>query len=117
MICPRYIENDGTPCNFEVSYKKLSFGAGSPDLNKGLFSYVVLQKQTQDESNEEDVHWPRLVRPTLVRSKHSICRMCTNQGKLKEVIFTASKQGKIPYWCARSSQWGDRLPIVDLNES
>jgi len=42
--------------------------------------------------------------------------MCTSSGKLQEIIFTAKKHGKIPYWCARSSKWGDRLPIVIKEE-
>lgn len=60
-------------------------------------------------SSEE--RWPRLVQPTLVRSKHTICRMCTAKGNLQEIIFTQSKHGKFAYRCAKSSSWGDRLPI------
>lgn len=46
------------------------------------------------ERSEVDEQWPRIVQPVLVRSKHSICRMCTSSGKLQELIFTASKHGK-----------------------
>lgn len=73
-----------------------------------MYSYVVLKKGMNDES---DTTWPRIVRPTLVRSKHTICRMCTKNGKLEEVIFTQAKHGQLPYRCARSSKWGDRLPV------
>ncbi|KAJ8959291.1 hypothetical protein NQ318_021976 [Aromia moschata] len=63
------------------------------------------------QRSENDMGWPRIVRPALVRSKHTICRMCTANGKLEEVIFTASKHGKITYHCARASHWGDLLPV------
>lgn len=46
------------------------------------------------KASENDERWPRIVRPTLVRSKHAICRMCTANGKLEEVIFTKSKHGE-----------------------
>lgn len=46
-----------------------------------------------DERTEND-NWPRLVRPTMLRSKHVRCRICTSNGKLNEVVFTASKNGK-----------------------
>lgn len=105
--CPRFLANDHTPCNYEVSYFTLPFG-GSSTVKKELYSYVVLKKGKRDPSDEQ---WPRLVRDVLVRSKHSVCRMCTANGKLEEVIFTAAKHGKTTYHCARSSTWGDRIPV------
>jgi ribosomal protein RSM22 (predicted rRNA methylase) len=33
-------------------------------------------------------------------------------GKLQEVIFTASKHGKWSYRCARGSDWGDQFPGI-----
>ncbi|XP_023013707.2 ribosome assembly protein METTL17, mitochondrial [Leptinotarsa decemlineata] len=105
--CPRFVLDDGTPCNFEVTYFSLPVGASS-ESRKELYSYVVLKKGRPEEINQR---WPRLVRPTLVRSKHSICRMCSARGKLGEVIFTASKHGKSMYHCARASKWGDLLPV------
>lgn len=64
---------------------------GVSDRKEERYSYVVLKKGPRDPS---DPQWPRLVRETLVRSKHSICRMCTKDGNLQEVIFTSSKHGK-----------------------
>ncbi|XP_047111717.1 methyltransferase-like protein 17, mitochondrial [Schistocerca piceifrons] len=109
--CPRAFE-DKTPCNFEVTYESLPIG-NRGKLKKELFSYVVLAKGSR---HSDDAQWPRIVRPTLVRSRHTICRMCTASGKLTEVIFTASKHGKIAYRCARASKWGDLFP-VNLLES
>lgn len=74
------------------------------------YSYVVLEKQRADGDQEESA-WPRLVRQTLVRSRHTICRMCTADARLQEIIFTQRVHGKDAYRCARASRWGDRLPV------
>lgn len=107
MECPRIIAADGTPCNFISSYIPLPL-QNNVGHQTEMYSYVVLKKGVKDGVNNT---WPRIVRPTLVRSKHTVCRMCTKNGKLEEVIFTQTKHGKLPYRCARSSKWGDRLPI------
>ena len=108
--CPRYKLNDGTPCNFEIAYNTLPF-SGSSMYSKDLYSYLVFKKGTP---NEDSDRWPRIVRPTLIRHKHSICRMCTQEGKLQEGIFTAKKHGKLLHRCVKNSQWGDQLPIKIL---
>lgn len=87
-----------------------------------------------DKRPEDDEQWPRIVRETLHRNNHTICRMCVANGKLTEEIFTKNKHGKYVlteynfvrdpreitrdlfvardmYTCARKSQWGDRLPM------
>lgn len=107
MICPRFL-TDNTPCNFEVSYMSLPF-SGSSTLKRERYSYVILKKGWYlpdfsyfplniifklGKRNENYPQWPRIVRPPLVKSKHTICRMCTAAGKLEEVIFTASRHGK-----------------------
>lgn len=108
MACPRFLAEDGTPCNFISSYVPLPLNSEIGNAHqKEMFSYVVLKKGPINDINS----WPRIVRPALVRSKHTVCRMCTKNGKLEEIIFTQSKHGKLPYRCARSSKWGDRLPI------
>ncbi|CAG9761629.1 unnamed protein product [Ceutorhynchus assimilis] len=106
-ICPRFLAKDGTPCNYEIKYFSMPIGQ-KPDVYKELYSYVVLKKGPR----QNEPVWPRIVRPTLVRSKHSICRVCTAGGNLDEVIFTAKKHGKMTYHCARSSKWGDLLPVT-----
>ncbi|GAB0100907.1 methyltransferase-like protein 17, mitochondrial [Sergentomyia squamirostris] len=109
--CPRLA--DGTPCNFEVKFENLR-AFRKNNIQKEIFSYVVLKKRPRDLSRSEE-SWPRIVRPVLVRKKHSICRLCTMEGKLQEIIFTAAKHGKMTYHCARKSNWGDRLPISIQN--
>ncbi|XP_011191547.1 methyltransferase-like protein 17, mitochondrial [Zeugodacus cucurbitae] len=109
LTCPRFANNaDRTPCNFEVGYVPLQLGGVKDDRHITRYSYVVLKK---GEISDPTRKWPRLVRPTLLRSKHIICRMCTEDAKLQEVIFTHSKHGRHAYRCAKVSDWGDRLPI------
>lgn len=55
---------------------------------------VEFDEEKLKEINSVSCKWPRIVRPTLVRSKHTVCRMCTAEGQLKEVVATASKHGK-----------------------
>ncbi|XP_047356104.1 methyltransferase-like protein 17, mitochondrial [Vespa velutina] len=106
MKCPRYYTDD-IPCNFEISYYTLPL-SGPSFLKKQRYSYVILKKGVRSDSDNQ---WPRIVQPTLKRSKHVICRTCTANGTLKEIIFTSYKYGKNAYRCARVSQWGDLLPI------
>lgn len=111
LLCPRYELNDGTPCNFEVIYNTLPF-SGPQERKTELYSYLVIKKGSASESDR----WPRIVRPTLERHRHVVCRMCTKEGKLQEGVFTAAKHGKLTYRCARASNWGDQLPmeIIDI---
>lgn len=54
----------------------------------------------------------------------AICRLCTSDGMLKEVILSKKKSDLNMYKCARKSKWGDKLPgevvekavVVDNNE-
>lgn len=105
-ICPKFASNK-TKCCFPVKYKHLPF-FHDKQISDELYSYVVLKK---GERNQNLPNWPRLVEPTLIRSQHTICRMCCSDGNLNEIIFTGKKHGKPLYYCARKSQWGDRLPI------
>lgn len=89
--CPRVLKNDGTPCNFCVSYRTLGIGENKK-IQKILYSYVVFKKGSRD--NDKTIDWPRLVRPTQVRTKHTRCKMCTHRGKLEEVVVTKAKHSK-----------------------
>ncbi|XP_046397479.1 methyltransferase-like protein 17, mitochondrial isoform X2 [Ischnura elegans] len=112
LPCPKV--KTKKPCTFPVQFLTLPIGQG--EENKAtLFSYLVIKKGIRPE---DDLQWPRLVQPVLVRSKHTICRACCSNGQLQEIIFTSSKHGKFMYHCARSSKWGDLLPVkVSVNES
>lgn len=104
--CPRLKEDD-TPCNFDIPYYSLPV-LGISEQRFERFSYVILKK-AERSVNEES--WPRIVRPTLRRSKHVICRTCTPFGNLTEEIITAYKHGKATYQCAKHCKWGDLLPV------
>lgn len=91
LICPRITAKDGTPCNFQVSYNTFPF-ISSPVAKKELYSYVVLKRGKRENIDSET--WPRIVRPVLARSKHTVCRFCTKNGDLQEVVFTSAKNGR-----------------------
>lgn len=103
--CPRF-STDNTPCNFLVNYTGMKL-LTMKEQQTEAYSYVVLRKGERPDGNA----WPRIVRATLLRSGHTICRICRDNGKLDEIIFTKSKHGKIAYRCAKNSLWGDLLPI------
>lgn len=110
LECPQYSLDNGTACNFEVRYHSLPF-SGPQQIHRHLYSYLVIKK---GEPTDPIDRWPRIIRPTLVRSKHSVCRMCTKEGNLQEVVFTQAKHGKQAYRCARHSNWGDQYPAVNF---
>lgn len=96
LKCPRLADlNDKTPCNFQTQYEPVALGGKSHGKKYAKYSYVILKKGNNRSSDQK---WPRLVRPTLIRSKHVICRMCTEKGVLQEVIFTKSKYGKCVFF-------------------
>ena len=105
-VCPRYLEQK-TPCNFLIKYETIPFPLKT-EVVADLFSYIILRK---GERPADDPKWPRLVRAPIVRSGHTICRLCTAEGELKEIIFSKGKHDVHTYRCARSSNWGDLLPV------
>ncbi|RZF47117.1 hypothetical protein LSTR_LSTR005195 [Laodelphax striatellus] len=108
LHCPR-LAPDQSPCNLEVAYYTLPFGLRGERILKEKFSYVILKKGARPSDDHN--MWPRIVSPNLKVSRQSICRLCTSEGKLQEVIFTKAKSGKESYKCARASRWGDLLPV------
>ncbi|XP_013147995.1 PREDICTED: methyltransferase-like protein 17, mitochondrial [Papilio polytes] len=105
-VCPRYLEHE-TPCNFLMKYETLKFPS-KVEIQADLFTYVILRKGVRPT---DDSQWPRIVRAPIVRSRHTVCRLCTAQGELKEIIFSKGKFDTTTYRCARSSNWGDLLPV------
>lgn len=106
-VCPRYLEHK-TPCNFLMKYETLPYI--TKEVYADTFSYIILKKGKRPV---DDPQWPRIVRAPIVRSGHTICRLCTKHGELKEVIFSKGKYDQTTYRCARSSNWGDSLPVKD----
>ncbi|XP_053597776.1 methyltransferase-like protein 17, mitochondrial [Microplitis demolitor] len=111
LKCPRIEDGTNTPCNFEVRFFPMSYNRRDHIFSE-RYSYIVFKKGSSRGDNEK---WPRIVRETIVHSGHAICRMCTSEGKLQEIIFSKSKHDRPLYYCARKSLWGDRLPIEIKN--
>ncbi|XP_040160719.1 methyltransferase-like protein 17, mitochondrial [Anopheles arabiensis] len=107
MGCPRMIKDDGTPCNFEATYTRNFPAPGGHQYGSILYSYLVYRRNPPDSAHG----FPRLVRPTAVRSKHCVCHVCAADGQLRDVSFTTSKHGQIVHRCAKASRWGDLLPM------
>ncbi|KAK8788225.1 hypothetical protein V5799_021997 [Amblyomma americanum] len=107
LDCPRETQALGIPCNFEARYEEPLLTLKT-QAAAARYSYVVLQKPG-DMPKERN--WPRLIRPVLRRSRHAICRMCCSDACLKEFVFTKKKHGRHVYRMARSSKWGDQLPV------
>uniref|UniRef100_A0A182PCJ8 Methyltransferase domain-containing protein n=1 Tax=Anopheles epiroticus TaxID=199890 RepID=A0A182PCJ8_9DIPT len=107
MVCPRMIQDDGTPCNFEATFTRNFPAPGGHQYGSILYSYLVYRKNPPDSAHG----FPRLVRATAVRSKHCVCHVCAADGKLRDVAFTTSKHGQMIHRCAKASRWGDLLPM------
>lgn len=117
-FCPRYLDGSNTPCNFEVSYEPLRLPGLKLKPKMEKFSYVVLKRgvrQYEAAENSTNETWPRVIRETLARKKHVICRTCTKFGKLQEFTCTKKRHGKHLYQVSKNSAWGDLLP-VDIPE-
>lgn len=107
-FCPKFFDGTNVPCNFEVSYKPASFEKDQT-AHIDRYTYIVLKRGKRGESNEKN--WPRLVEAPLIRKKHTICRMCTHSGTLRELTATKRKHSKECYGLLRASKWGDLLPV------
>lgn len=117
FICPRQSDLlKKSFCNFVINYKVLDYGQPNPGVKKEKFAYVVLKKNNFQQWKEDQKSWPRIVEQVIKNSRHSICRVCTSNGELKEFIFTKSKTEHHLYRCARLSSWGDKLPSRIIEE-
>ncbi|KAJ8336517.1 hypothetical protein SKAU_G00377370 [Synaphobranchus kaupii] len=59
---------------------------------------------------------PRSGDREVEKSRHVHCQLCCSDGELRRVIVTAHRHGRDMYRCARNSDWGDRLPIIQPEE-
>uniref|UniRef100_A0A2M4BNR6 Putative mitochondrial/ ribosome small subunit component n=1 Tax=Anopheles marajoara TaxID=58244 RepID=A0A2M4BNR6_9DIPT len=106
-VCPRMVLDDGTPCNFEATYTRSFPSSDGKQFGTILYSYLVYRKNPPDSAQG----FPRLVRPTAVRSRHCVCHVCAADGKLHDASFTTAKHGQTIHRCAKASRWGDLLPM------
>ncbi|XP_056276586.1 methyltransferase-like protein 17, mitochondrial [Pseudoliparis swirei] len=112
LTCPKLALRPNTPCNFQQMYYPLPL----PGHNERLmekFSYLIVSRAEPAEAEAGGgVDWARLIGPVQSRSRHVHCRMCCPDGRLQHLVVTARKHSRDVYRCARSSDWGDQLPII-----
>ncbi|XP_035655456.1 methyltransferase-like protein 17, mitochondrial isoform X2 [Oncorhynchus keta] len=107
--CPKLFQLPLVPCNFSQAYSPLPL-PGAPDRQTERFSYLVLSRT--EWAGGEGLDWARLTAPVLRRPRHVHCQVCCSSGEIKRVVVTAHRHGRDVYRCARSSDWGDQLPII-----
>lgn len=111
MTCPKLVHEPVTPCNFQQMYHPLPL-PGHNERQTEKFSYLILTRTEPAETETEGVDWARLTAPVQRRSRHVHCRMCCPDGQLQHLVLTARKHSRDVYRCARSSDWGDQLPVI-----
>ncbi|XP_035026328.1 methyltransferase-like protein 17, mitochondrial [Hippoglossus stenolepis] len=115
LTCPKLSRELVVPCNFQQRYQPLPL-PGHNDRQIEKFSYLILTRSGPLEAETEGVNWARLIAPVLRRTRHVHCRTCSPDGKLQHMVVTARKNSRDVYRCARNSDWGDQLPVVDKVE-
>ncbi|KAM6990291.1 ribosome assembly protein METTL17, mitochondrial [Tautogolabrus adspersus] len=111
LTCPKLAREPFTPCNFQQQYKPLPL-PGHNDQQREKFSYLIVSRTEPARADAEGVDWARLTAPVQRRTRHVHCRMCCPDGKLQHLVVTARKHGRDVYRCARNSDWGDQVPII-----
>ncbi|XP_061550032.1 methyltransferase-like protein 17, mitochondrial isoform X1 [Phycodurus eques] len=110
--CPKLKLASVTPCNFQQLYMPL-YGHNSQTEK---FSYLIMTRERRRPPEADAlVDWSRLIAPPQPRTRHVHCHLCRPNGRLDHVVVTAHKHGRDVYRCARSSEWGDQLPLVQDN--
>lgn len=79
---------------------------------KTLFSYVVFKKGSRDD--DKTINWPRMVRPTQVRTRHTRCKFCTHRGKLEEVVVTKGKHSKYVQYSKVIYSFSNSIALIRL---
>lgn len=111
LMCPKLTVEPTMPCNFQQMYQPLPL-PGHHDRQTEKFSYLILTRAEPAEAETKGVDWARLIAPVQCRTRHVHCRLCCPDGQLQHLVVTARKQSRDVYRCARSSDWGDQLPII-----
>uniref|UniRef100_A0A1A8HAA3 Ribosome assembly protein METTL17, mitochondrial n=1 Tax=Nothobranchius korthausae TaxID=1143690 RepID=A0A1A8HAA3_9TELE len=115
MMCPKLAREPITPCNFQQRYHPLPL-PGHHECQTEKFSYLILSRTEPAQEGTEGLEWARLIAPVLRRTQHVHCHMCCTDGQLQHKVVTARKHSRDVYRCARNSDWGDQLPIIQKVE-
>ncbi|XP_067325903.1 ribosome assembly protein METTL17, mitochondrial isoform X1 [Anolis sagrei] len=108
LPCPLLSGDRVLPCNFTQGYYALPF-SWNPAHKEERFSFLILHRG----AGETEEPWPRITQPVLCRPRHIHVRLCCPDGSLQHAVITAQKHGRDLYRCARNSQCGDRLPVLN----
>ncbi|XP_042332130.1 methyltransferase-like protein 17, mitochondrial [Sceloporus undulatus] len=108
LPCPLLTPNRVLPCNFIQAYYALPFSWNLPQKEE-RFSFLILRRG----AGKSEEPWPRITQPVLCRSRHVHVHLCCPDGSLQHAVVTAQKHGRDLYRCARNSQCGDRLPVLN----
>nr|XP_033819251.1 methyltransferase-like protein 17, mitochondrial isoform X2 [Geotrypetes seraphini] len=108
LPCPRLSQPVILPCSFIQTYEPLPF-SWNGSVNREKFSFLIMSRAAPAVENE----WPRITQELQRRTRHVHCSLCCSDGSHRHTVLTARKQGRDLYRCARASEWGDRLPVIN----
>lgn len=108
---------------FSAKYPKtvISRAKGEKDFANEKFSYIAVQRgpnprylsaSTQLNLAQQSFLWPRLVRPTIKRTKHIVFDIC-RLNKLERIIISKGRANKEVYKFLRRARWGDLWPYKE----
>uniref|UniRef100_A0A8C2K4P9 Ribosome assembly protein METTL17, mitochondrial n=1 Tax=Cyprinus carpio TaxID=7962 RepID=A0A8C2K4P9_CYPCA len=111
LPCPKLIKQHVVPCNFSHFYYPLPL-LKSQERQQEKLSYLIISR-SDEEKPQKTERWDmaRLISQVRRRPRHVQCQLCCANGELKQLAVTARCHGKDMYRCARSSDWGDLLPV------
>lgn len=107
LPCPQLTAAKPLACSFAQAYQPFPFSWNKKPKEE-KFSMVILARG----SPEKAPRWPRITQPVLKRPRHVHCHLCCADGQGQHAVITARKHGRDLYRCARSSSWGDLLPVI-----
>lgn len=116
LPCPKLIKQHVVPCNFSQFYYSLPL-LKSQERQQEKFSYLIISKSDVEKPQKTE-HWDmaRLTSQVRRRPRHVQCQLCCANGELKQLAVTARFHGRDMYRCARSSDWGDLLPMFHAED-
>uniref|UniRef100_A0A671RMJ8 Ribosome assembly protein METTL17, mitochondrial n=1 Tax=Sinocyclocheilus anshuiensis TaxID=1608454 RepID=A0A671RMJ8_9TELE len=116
LPCPKLIKQPVVPCNFTQFYYSLPL-TRHQERQQEKFSYLIISRSAEEKAQKSE-HWDmtRLIAQVHRRPRHVQCQLCCANGELKQLAVTARRHGKDMYRCARSSDWGDLLPMFHAED-
>uniref|UniRef100_A0A8C2K209 Ribosome assembly protein METTL17, mitochondrial n=1 Tax=Cyprinus carpio TaxID=7962 RepID=A0A8C2K209_CYPCA len=116
LPCPKLIKQHVVPCNFSHFYYPLPL-LKSQERQQEKLSYLIISR-SDEEKPQKTERWDmaRLISQVRRRPRHVQCQLCCANGELKQLAVTARCHGKDMYRCARSSDWGDLLPVFHAED-